>query len=99
MLAPILLATIACASGAGHGPAPQRMGKDRTDTSAGAAAAGCRGALKALGEGRLAGWIGLRDCTEADADAALGAGQPGPALANAWGRARHHPAVPPPRTV
>jgi hypothetical protein len=66
-----------------------------TDTSQGAApVGGCRAALKALGEGRLAGWVGLSRCTEADAEAALGAGRPGPALADAWGRARHHPGGP-----
>jgi len=54
----------------------------------------CRAPLKALAEGRLTGWIGLGGCTEADAEAALGAGRPGPALADAWGRARRYPGGP-----
>jgi len=79
-----LLVTISCASGA----APFRS-EGWID-----APGACRAGLKALAGGRVAGWIGLGGCTEADTEAALGAGRPGPALADAWGRARHHPGGP-----
>jgi len=87
IVAPVVLVTIACASGAG------RMTTTNGSTDP-ARPAPCRAALKALTEGRLAGWIGLDGCSEVDTEVALGAGRPGPALANAWGRARKHPGGP-----
>ena len=52
----------------------------------------CRATLRALLEARLADFTGLGGCTAADCEAVLGPSVAGPALADAWGAARLHPA-------